>query len=624
MRRYLPLNLHFLLLLALFRAGFAEAVLQWQENTETLEIGSQIQYIVDQSNQLTIDEIRHNQTLEWQRTQLRTPSFGFSDATYWVRFTITNNAETTQDVFLDVSYALLDEVTLYQFSHPAQSTAVTMENGDNLPFKDRLVEHRKLLFPLTLTGSTTFDIYLRIRSTSSIQIPMQLWAKSTFYSHDQYSIFGHGVYYGIVLVMALYNLFLYLRLGDRTYLLYVIYIAAFAITQMALTGFAYQFFWPDSPQWNQSSIAVLTPIIVVFGCLFISYALKLRLFYPRIHLYFLVLINFNFFCFLAALFLSYNTLIKLVALMVIVACSSALYSSYHVWLTSRQRYAALFSIAWTVFLFGVVCLALNKFGWIPRNFFTESAAQIGSAIEIMLLSYALAERLQDANRQRLDAEHDALVANEQLLAEQQKHSAQLESTVQQRTQELTQALHKVQQLNNELIEISATDPLTGLKNRRRMDEILAIELSRSRRDKTPLSVILLDLDHFKRINDQYGHPFGDKVLKQVSQIIINNIRRPPDEACRYGGEELVIILPQTPLSGAHIVAEKIRKHIAATEMQTADEKLHVTASLGVACSDPKSGSYNGPAQLLEKADIALYEAKSEGRNCTVLNSFRNI
>src|SRR5690606_26017634 len=143
------------------------------------------------------------------------------------------------------------------------------------------------------------------------------------------------------------------------------------------------------------------------------------------------------------LILPYSIMIRFAAALIIVTCASTLWISYYVWLQSRRRYAALFALAWTLFLFGVLCLALNKFGVFPRTFMTEYAAQFGSALEIILLSYALAERLYEANKQSFSAELKVRTANEALLAEQQRHSLLLEVTVRERTEALEQALQQV-------------------------------------------------------------------------------------------------------------------------------------------------------------------------------------
>lgn len=157
---------------------------------------------------------------------------------------------------------------------------------------------------------------------------------------------------------------------------------------------------------------------------------------------------------------------------------------------------------------------------------------------------------------------------------------------------------------------SIRDPLTGLYNRRFMEETLERELARARRTHACLSVIMLDLDHFKRLNDNYGHPAGDSVLRAVSALLLGALRA-SDIACRFGGEELIVILPDCALEGAVARAEAIRAEFAAMTLYELGQPLTVTASFGVS-----STTVCGADQslLLKAADTALYKAKQGGRN----------
>ncbi|WP_211665247.1 GGDEF domain-containing protein [Leucothrix arctica] len=161
--------------------------------------------------------------------------------------------------------------------------------------------------------------------------------------------------------------------------------------------------------------------------------------------------------------------------------------------------------------------------------------------------------------------------------------------------------------NDELKRLSVTDPLTQAYNRLKLDEVLSKELERSVRDKKPLSIILLDIDKFKHVNDTYGHQVGDSVLVALTQALLKNIQS-TDVLGRWGGEEFLIILPNTSLENAVVQAEKLRLLI---EFMCFDTVGKVTASLGVSCSVDDGTE----CSLIERADKALYKAKEAGRNC---------
>jgi len=167
------------------------------------------------------------------------------------------------------------------------------------------------------------------------------------------------------------------------------------------------------------------------------------------------------------------------------------------------------------------------------------------------------------------------------------------------------------ELYSEVQENSVRDVLTGCFNRRHALEVLDSELRRARRSRGAFSMVMLDLDHFKRINDRFGHLCGDAVLAHVGQRM-NAVLRGSDTKCRYGGEEFVVLPPDTPLAGARRVAEMLRKDLEQHPAQWNDVTLVVTASLGIAEMNAADDTMNA---IIARADAALYHAKQDGRNC---------
>lgn len=179
---------------------------------------------------------------------------------------------------------------------------------------------------------------------------------------------------------------------------------------------------------------------------------------------------------------------------------------------------------------------------------------------------------------------------------------------------------RLKRLTDDLRQLAARDALTGIANRRSFDEALEREWLRSRRAGDPISLLLIDVDHFKRYNDRYGHPAGDACLRIVAQALAGSVRRPADLVARYGGEEFAVLMPHTPAAGARHLAHQMLTAVMAQRLphEASTTAPHVTVSIGVGCSagDPASdagASVERASDLLRRADEALYRAKANGR-----------
>jgi diguanylate cyclase (GGDEF)-like protein len=209
------------------------------------------------------------------------------------------------------------------------------------------------------------------------------------------------------------------------------------------------------------------------------------------------------------------------------------------------------------------------------------------------IAYARSQKLRDAREQLR-------------LGEQARHAA---------NEVLQQQLDEIHALQTQLSEQANRDPLTGLYNRRYLDTTLARELARCEREGQHLSLMLIDIDHFKQVNDRYGHPAGDEVLKKLAALL-NEQARAADVACRYGGEEFLLVLPNMPQDIARVRAEQWREAFVATTVLFDTFQIQATLSIGIA-TYPDHGS--SPEELIRSADQALYRAKSEGRNRVILS-----
>lgn len=212
----------------------------------------------------------------------------------------------------------------------------------------------------------------------------------------------------------------------------------------------------------------------------------------------------------------------------------------------------------------------------------------------------------------LASQASVAMENHLLLDEQEALKKQLEREVDTRTEELKEALTKLSEAHIILKELNTMDAVTGIRNRQYFDEVLDQEWRRARRQGYDISLLLLDIDHFKRVNDTYGHLAGDECLASVAKEVDEMFNRPSDVVARYGGEEFAVVLPYVSEDNALRLAEQLRELIEGTTYEADGHKLGVTISIGVATVTPDEE--NAPRDLIGWADQVLYEAKSTGRN----------
>lgn len=215
----------------------------------------------------------------------------------------------------------------------------------------------------------------------------------------------------------------------------------------------------------------------------------------------------------------------------------------------------------------------------------------------------------------LASQASVALENRYLLDEQEGMKKELEKEVDKRTHELKDALSKLSQAHIILKELTTVDAVTGIKNRQYFDEVFDQEWRRAVRQKYEISLLMLDLDHFKDVNDTYGHLAGDQCLAGVAEAVSSMINRPSDVVARYGGEEFVVILPYIEKKNALLLAEQIRKRIENSTFKADGQEIRVTTSIGVASTLPEETM--NARELVGAADRCLYEAKARGRNTVV-------
>ncbi|MDF1630056.1 MAG: diguanylate cyclase [Alcanivoracaceae bacterium] len=575
-----------------------------------LPLSGKLLHLRDPSGKLNADAVLSQKT-DWQAATGSAVNYGIDASSWWFRIDIRNDGHSTEEYLLEVAYASLDHIGIYLSDGEKIVTQHLL--GDQRPFYDRPIHHHFFVAPVDFPVGETRTLLINVHTDGVVQLPVSLWEEGDFASHDQVRQLVAGIYFGAMLVMLIYNLFMFIGIGDRSYLYYVGFVLSIPMFVSSLTGYSFQYLWPEAIIWNGKSIGFFLTSAMLFALFFTYDFLELK----RDSLATFIKTGFRAVVIIGVLmmgtvfFAPYNVMLISVISGATLACSAALIIGIY-GAVRGERPAVFYVLAWSSLFLGGLTLAASKLAFLPQNTFTDNAVQIGSIMLVVLLSFALAERINQERRRRYDAQMEALKnerqarqAKEQALNAQQQANLQLESKVARRTEELAKA-------NAVLQELSDSDGLTGLRNRRYLDNYLDREVTRCFRYQHPLSLILLDIDHFKQFNDRFGHHIGDDCLRMVAEQLRHCVARDSDIVARYGGEEFCIVLPETEMEGARAVAERIRRRIAETPFRVGRDNITVTISAGVTCAVPTSPDHG--AALLQRADEGLYQSKNDGRN----------
>jgi len=577
---------------------------------EGLEIGRQLVYLEDPGARFTIGEFATGSRMIGGHQDRPLPNFGFSRSPYWFETRIENAARTHLHLLFEIAYPVLDEVDFYAVSASGR-VLDHVATGSLRPFKDRRLLHRNFVFPVEVAPGEALRVIVRVHSSVAVQVPLRLWTEHRFLESDQWAALLQGIYVGFMLVMMLYNLFLYFSVRERMYLWYVPMVGGQLAFQYALHGLAFATLWPEQVAFNRALPPIVIPLVTWAANAFAMEFLDLRRREPR---WYRITRAVRLLCLVDAViapFLPFDIGVALGCILAAVASSTVLVA-FALLARSATRQVLVLGIAWAPLLAGVFVLVVEKFGWIGRSFWTENLVQLGSSIEVVVLSIALGDRINHERDEKLRAQERALEheraaqrAQQDALSIQRRANDTLEQRVKERTHELAEA-------NARLADLSTRDALTSLRNRRHFNERLYDEFARAVREGTPLGLLMVDIDHFKQVNGRFGHLLGDQCLTAIADVLRVTISRATDTVARYGGEEFVILLPNTDAEGARKVAEAVRLAVEALAIEASGELIRLSVSVGVMCGVPSRSARR--ELFLSRAEAALHEAKQRGRN----------
>jgi signal transduction histidine kinase len=448
-----------------------------------------------------------------------TPNLGLSKSTYWIRFTVRNESNEPK-IFLELAYPMLHSCELYSLDSGRVEKKAVLEN---FLFNEREVNHQSIVFKLRVKHGTAKTFYLKIKGGRQVVLPLILHSENGFFQSALLSEIITGIFIGIILVMILYNLFIYFSTRDKSYLYYVLYILFIGLAQTTLNGYTFKYLWPAAQSFSNSAIVWFSALAGTFAIFFIREFLHMtermpiwnKLLFGIIALYVAAV----FFTITGNGILSYRFVdlggLAGAILTLVIALKLSL---------QGYRPAKFFLLAWSIFLLGLVLFVMRNLNLLPYNVFTNYTMQFGTAIEVILLSFALADKINILKKERELSQEQALrisLENEKIIREQ---NILLERSVDERTIELRHAntdlhdtLTKLKDAQSQLIEsekMASLGQLTaGIAHEiNNPINFVSSNIRPLRRDIDDVMEILSEYDKIKKMDSLDG------VQQQLNQV----------------------------------------------------------------------------------------------------------
>ena len=326
---------------------------------------------------------------------------GYSTSVFWLKFDLRYAAApgaAPRQWLLELAYPPLDHLELY-LPDASGAYRLAQRTGDALPYHSRQIRQNNYLFELPLRPGQAVTAYLRLHSQGSVQAPLALWSAEAYIEEQPARLYVLGIIYGVLLVMLVYNLFIYLSVRDVSYLYYIAYIASFGLYQVSVNGAGVAYFWPDSPWWANAATPMFIGAAGLFGCQFARHFLQLSSIARGFDRLLQLLMLGGALVMVLAVSMPYGVALRMATLLALAFTVSIFAAGLYAW-WHGLRVARWFIIAWSAFLLGGLVNTLMVLGYLPNVFLTMYASQLGSALEVALLSLALADRINSLREQQ--------------------------------------------------------------------------------------------------------------------------------------------------------------------------------------------------------------------------------
>lgn len=600
----------FILLLSLFclPAAVSAATILLDSASSGRMLNGQIELLEDTGARLSIADMADPAVQSRFQPADGRATVGQSRHPWWIKVSLQRGQDTPSQWWLENAGITIFDLQLYlpdgQGGWHARTT------GTAAPYAEgRDYAYRRMLFKLPELGEEPLTLYFRSLDPAGNSFPLTIWQLGDLAQQASNENIGFGLIYGMILALLLYNLFILIALRDKAYLWYVLATACVLVFILSMTGHGFQYLWPDNavPFWlDRITLPSLWGIFVMRFTQELLYT-KHGLIWPHRllntgYLLYVIAITINAFGYRAEAAL-------LIALTPLVTVPTALFSAgvrcYQGFFPAR-----FYLLGYGAVLGSTVVLVMRAAGLIEPHNFTAYLFPLSVAAETILFSFALAYRIQMLKQEKAAALRQADCEKTARLALAQGNADDLQRAVELRTAELAATNQRLRQRELELQHAAFHDLLTELPNRRYLVERTETALANAERHGESVALMLIDLDHFKPINDRFGHDAGDLMLQVVAKRLREHVRS-GDTVARLGGDEFaVLICGDEAERHAREIASRLLAELAQPVLYGA-ERLTVTISIGAALYPQHASHF---ASLYKAADEALYRAKARGRS----------
>ncbi|WKK86778.2 7TM diverse intracellular signaling domain-containing protein [Marivirga arenosa] len=411
-------------------------------------IGKRVKFLEDPTNSLTYQDIKSSkyQSL-FKAGDSQVPTYGLKDISLWVKVELKHSSNFEVPYVLEIAYPTFDSIQYFIEKEGGISASGYL--GDQQEFNNRLINHKNFIIPLDLNSSDSSTVYLRIKNKGSLVVPLNIISRQMLYSDDIIEELLYGIFYGIMLVMLLYNLFLAVSARSINYLYYVGIITGNLLALSALNGHAFMYIWSSFP-WIANHVVIFgIGLWISSSNLFASAFFETQYQFKKYHNYFRALVLVGIVIIILSLTIDYSVALRISNYSLIINCFGLLYSGIYFW-TRKVKVASVFTLAWTGYLLGVLLITFRNLGIVPVNFITTHFLEFGAILEVILLSISLGYKYRLLEIEKKEAQLNSLDLMTQSQKLVQEQNEELERKVVLRTHELEEKQEEILQQNEEL------------------------------------------------------------------------------------------------------------------------------------------------------------------------------